>query len=84
MKYNFSFLQVLNWLFVCKTNLLSFNQQLKEGEINKEQIIDKLKAERRKLLLVKDVLDRKVKLQGINADFLRSFKQIKKDYGVED
>lgn len=84
MKYNFSFIQVINWLFVCKQNLQKLNEQLKRGEIEKQELINILKAEKRKLLLVKEVLDRKIKLQGINAEFLKNFKQIKKDYGVED
>lgn len=84
MKYSFSFLQIVNWLLMCRQNLASFNEELKRSDIDKQEIINKLKAEKRKLLLVKDALDRKVKFQGINAEFLRNFKQIKKDYGVED
>lgn len=84
MKYSFSFMQIVNWLLLCRQNLATFNADLKRSETNREEIINKLKAEKRKLLLVKDVLDRKVKFQGINADFLKNFKQIKKDYGVED
>lgn len=84
MKYNFSFLQIVNWLIMCRQNLVIFNEEFKRGDTNREETINKLKAEKRKLLLVKDVLDRKVKFQGINADFLKNFKQIKKDYGVED
>lgn len=84
MKYSFSFMQIVNWLLMCRQNLVKFNEELKRGDTNREETISKLKAEKRKLLLVKDALDRKVKFQGINADFLRNFKQIKKDYGVED
>ena len=47
-------------------------------------LIAKLKIQKQKLLIVKDVLDRKTKLQGINSDFLRNLKEIKRAYGIED
>ena len=83
MKYNFSFIQVINWLYVCRNNLLNLSGEIKEGKYNKEEIINKLNIQKRNLLLVKDILNRKNKLQGINTEFLKNFKKIKKDYGVE-
>lgn len=84
MKYNFSFLQVINWLVACKNNLLKIEEEIEKKTINDKQLIEKLKSEKRKLLLVKDILNRKTKLQGINTDFLKNFKKLKKDYGIED
>jgi hypothetical protein len=83
MKYNFSFIQVINWLYVCRNNSLKLSDEIKEGKYNKEEIVNKLTIQKRNLLLVKDILDRKNKLQGINTEFLKNFKKIKKDYGVE-
>ena len=83
MKYNFSFIQVINWLYVCRNNLLNLSDEIKEGKYNKEEIINKLNIQKRNLLLVKDILNRKNKLQGINTEFLKNSKKIKKDYGVE-
>ena len=82
MKYNFSFIQVINWLFVCRQNLLDTLEEHKKGA-NKEEIIKKLQIQKKKLEMVKDILDRKVKLQGVNKDFLKKFHQIKKDYGLD-
>jgi len=83
MKYNFSFLQVINWLFACKTNLIKFSEELKTGSQKKEDLIISLEMQKNKLLLVKEILNRKVKLYGISSDFLKDLKQIKKDYGIE-
>lgn len=84
MKYNFSILQILNWLFLCKQQTKKLRLKLDEKNVDKQEIIKLLHAQRKNLLLIKDVFNRKTKLSGINPDFLRSFKQIKKDYGVED
>lgn len=83
MKYNFSFLQVINWLFACKNSLSKFNEELKTGSPKKEDLIINLEMQKNKLLLVKEILNRKVKLYGISSDFLKNLKQIKKDYGIE-
>jgi hypothetical protein len=83
MKYNFSFLQVINWLFACKNNLSKFSEELKTGSQKKEDLIISLEMQKNKLLLVKEILNRKVKLYGISSDFLKDLKQIKKDYGIE-
>lgn len=83
MKYNFSFIQVINWLVTCKNNLLKFEEEIKNNPQSKKDLLERMKAEKRKLLLVKDILDRKTKLQGVNAEFLKNFNKLKKDYGVE-
>lgn len=82
MKYNFSFIQIVNWLLICRQSLEKTLEEHKAQQ-NKQELIKKLKIQKEKLKLVKDILDRKVKLQGVNAEFLRNLKQIKKDYGIE-
>lgn len=82
MKYAFSFIQIINWLLTCKSSLQNLASESKS--LSKPELIAKLKLQKQKLLVVKDVLDRKTKLQGINSDFLRNFKEIKRAYGIED
>jgi len=84
MKYKFSFLQVTNWLMICRQNLLSIREEANEGFKNKEEIIKKLKKQKADLLLVKDILNRKVKLHGISPNFLKNLQAIKKEYGMEE
>lgn len=82
MKYVFSFIQIVNWLLTCKSSLQSLASE--SESLSKAELIAKLKLQKQKLLIVKDVLDRKTKLQGINSDFLRNLKEIKRAYGIED
>ena len=84
MKYKFSFIQVTNWLMICRENLMKIREEANDGFKNKQQIIEKLKKQKRDLLLVKEILNRKVKLHGISPDFLKNLKAIKKEYGIEE
>ncbi len=84
MKYKFSFVQVTNWLMVCRQNLLKIREEANDGFKNKEEIINKLKKQKTDLLIVKEILNRKVKLHGISPDFLKNLKAIKKEYGIEE
>lgn len=84
MKYKFSFLQVTNWLMICRQNLYKIREEANEGFKDKEEIIKKLKKQKADLLLVKDILNRKVKLHGISPDFLKNLQAIKKEYGFEE
>lgn len=84
MKYKFSFLQVTNWLMICRQNLIKVREEANDNFKNKEEIIKKLKKQKADLLLVKDILNRKVKLHGISTDFLKNLKAIKKEYGIEE
>ncbi len=84
MKYKFSFLQVTNWLMICRNNLKRIREEANEGFENKEEVIKKLKKQKADLLLVKDILNRKVKLHGISPDFLKNLKAIKAEYGIEE
>jgi hypothetical protein len=68
---------------ICRQNLMKVREEANEGFKNKEEIIEKLKKQKRDLLLVKDILNRKVKLHGISPDFLKNLQAIKKEYGLE-
>ena len=84
MKYKFSFIQVTIWLMICRENLMKIREEANDGFKNKQEIIEKLKKQKRDLLLVKEILNRKVKLHGISPDFLKNLKAIKKEYGIEE
>lgn len=84
MKSSFNFIQVTNWLVSCRESLLAIREQVLTEKITKEEAIKKLELEKRKLVVLKDVLNRKANLVGIQADFLRKLKEIKKEYGIED
>lgn len=83
MKSSFNFLQIANWLYVCKENILNIREQVKAGEITKQQAIELLKIEKRRVSVVKSVLERKATIHGVSQTFLRKLKEIKKQYGLE-
>jgi hypothetical protein len=68
---------------ICRENLLKIREEANEGFEDKQEIIEKLKKQKRDLLLVKEILNRKVKLHGISPDFLKNLQTIKKEYGLE-
>lgn len=84
MKYKFSFIQITNWLMICRQNLIKIREEASDNLSNKDEILKKLKKQKADLLLVKDILNRKVKLHGINPNFLKNLKEIKKEYGLEE
>lgn len=84
MKNNFNFLQFTNWLLICRENIEKIKQDVLNESITKQEAIDRLMAEKKKIGILKDVLDRKVRLFGIQADFLKSLKELKKRYGIEE
>jgi|688.fasta_scaffold109415_2 hypothetical protein len=84
MKNKFNFLQFTNWLFICRENIESIKQDVLQEKITKQDAIEKLLAEKKKISILRDVLDRKVRLFGIQAGFLRSLKDLKKRYGIEE
>ncbi len=84
MKYSFNFLQVTNWLVVCRENIKKIRDQVLNEEISKDEAIKRITTEKRRISTLKDILNRKVRLHGISPEFLRSLKQIKKEYGVEE
>lgn len=84
MKNSFNFLQFTNWLLVCRENINYIKQEILEEKITKKEAIEKLLVEKKKISILKDVLDRKVRLHGIQASFLKSLSEIKKRYGLEE
>ena len=47
MKYKFNFIQIANWLFICRDNLLKVKEQAIENKISKEEAIQKLESQKR-------------------------------------
>lgn len=84
MKYSFNFIQVTNWLMVCRENIKKIRDQVLNEEISKQKAIELLKSEKQKVSRLKDILQRKVRLHGIQKDFLKNLKEIKKEYGIDD
>lgn len=84
MKYSFNFLQVTNWLLICRENIKNLRDQVLRDEISKEKAIELLTIEKRRISTLKDILHRKVRLHGISCDFLKNLKNIKKEYGIEE
>jgi len=84
MKYSFNFLQVTNWLLICRENIKKIRDQVLNEEISKEQAIELLQREKHHITSLKDILHRKTRMHGISKDFLRNLKEIKKEYGIED
>lgn len=82
MKYNFSFLQIVNWLWYCRETIDKIADE--SENISKKELLFKLEVQRQKLLIIKDVLDRKTKLHGISTEFLKKLDEIKKFYDIKD
>lgn len=83
MKYNFSFLQVSNWILICKKNTEEILNQYRLKNYNKAMAIEKLEAEKKKILALKDIINKQAKLAGIEPEFIKNLAQIKKEYGIE-
>lgn len=84
MKYSFNFLQVTNWLLVCRENIKKIRDDVLSEAITKEDAIKKLYIEKNRISKLKDILHRKVRLYGIQKDFLKNLNDIKKEYGIND
>lgn len=84
MKYKFNFIQVANWMYICRQNLFNLRIDVVKEKISKNEAIEKLQAQKRQLLLIKDILNKKTFLHGIQGDFLKNFKKIKEMYDIKD
>lgn len=84
MKYSFNFLQVTNWLLICRENIKKIRDLVLSEEISQEKAIEMLISEKKKVTKLKDILHRKVRLHGVSKDFLKNLKEIKREYGIED
>ena len=84
MKYSFNFIQVANWIYIIRTKLKDFRIRLDKEKISKQEAIELLNSQKRQLELIKDILNKKSRLLGIQPEFLKNLKQIKKEYGIEE
>lgn len=84
MKNKFNFLQFTNWLIICRDNIIQIREQVLKEEISKEEALERLRGEKRKIGILRGVLDRNVRLHGVQKDFLKKLKDLKKEYGIED
>lgn len=84
MKSSFNFIQVANWVYILRTKLKNFRVSLDTEKISKEEALKLLKEQKRQLELIKGILNKNIRLHGIQRDFLLNLKNIKKDYGIED
>ena len=84
MKNSFNLIQVANWVYAIRINLKDFRVRLDKEKINKEEALNILKLQKRRLELIKDILNKNTRLLGIQPDFLKNLKQIKKEYGIEE
>jgi hypothetical protein len=84
MKYSFNFIQVANWVYIIRTKLKEFRLKIDKEKVSKEEALELLKSQKRQLELIKDILNKKARLQGIQPDFLKNLKEIKRQYGIEE
>jgi hypothetical protein len=84
MKYSFNLIQVANWVYITRTKLKEFRLRLDQEKISKEEALYILRTQKQSLELIKDIINKKSRLLGIQADFIKNLKEIKKEYGIED
>lgn len=83
MKYKFSFLQIANWVYTCKEDLKKILKLVQKNNYNKEDLIKKLELQKKQIIILRDILKRETKLQGIQKDFLTNLSKIKSTHGLE-
>jgi len=74
MKFKFNFLQIANWIYILKSKHLEINTQS----------IDLIDNQIRLLELIKDVINRKKYLSGIQKDFLKNLKKVKDELDIKE
>lgn len=84
MKSSFNFLQIANWVYILRTNLKKLRARLDKEKLSKEETLKILKSQKKRLELIKDILSKTTSLQGIQPDFLKNLKSIKKEFNIED
>jgi hypothetical protein len=84
MRYSFNFIQIANWLSICRDKLKKVREATDKNSMTAEEAIASLEAQKKNLLLIKDIIERKTKLLGIQKNFLEKYKNIKKEFGIED
>jgi hypothetical protein len=84
MKYPFNFLQVANWLIVCREKLKEITNQVENNKLSKDDAIKLLLNQKKMLSIVKEAIERKTRLQGTSPDFLKTLANTKKELGIEE
>jgi hypothetical protein len=84
MKSSFNFIQVANWVYLLRTKLKEFRVRIDKEKISKEEALYILNSQKHQLELIKDILNKKARLQGIQPEFLKNLKEIKRQYGIEE
>jgi len=84
MKYKFNFIQIANWVYVIRIKLKDFRTRLDLEKVSTQEAIENLESQKRSLLIVVDLLNKNANLLGIQNDFLKNLKDIKKQFGVEE
>lgn len=74
MKYNLNFIQILNWIYVLKQKIVNLNIDKDSKDIT----IQELKKQQENLNKIKDILNKKIKLVGIQRKFLEEYKKMKR------
>jgi hypothetical protein len=75
MKYNLSFIQILNWIYVLKEKIKNTNIQSSE----KQQLVEELLKQQKNLNKIIDVLNKKSKFVGVQKKFLDEYKKLKRN-----
>ena len=84
MKNSFNFIQLANWVYVLRTKLKEFRTKLDKEKVSKQEALNLLIMQKRQLELIKEILNKKTRLMGVQPDFVKNLKEIKKSYGIED
>jgi len=84
MKNSFNFIQVANWVYIIRTKLKEFRVRIDKEKTSKEEALYILNSQKHQLELIKDILNKKARLQGIQWEFLKNLKEIKRQYGIEE
>ena len=84
MKNNFNFIKIANWVYIIRTKLKDFRNKIDKEKVSKEEAITLLTQQKRQLELIKDIINKKAFLVGIQPEFLKNLKEIKKQFGIEE
>jgi hypothetical protein len=83
MKNSLNFLQIANWIYILRCSLKSLRVRFDKENVSKDEALKILKSQKKRLELIKDIMSKTTSLQGIQPDFLKNLKNIKKEYGLE-
>lgn len=84
MKYSFNFIQIANWIYIVRKWLEKLVINLEEENFSRKDAILLLRTQKKHLELIKDTLNKKNRLLGIQPEFFKNLEKIKKQYGIEE